>query len=393
MTPPERDDWAMRRAFAQAKQAIYITTPNPRVGAVLLAPDGQILGEGYTQPPGQAHAEIMTLRDAIARGHKTQGSTLYVTLEPCSHHGRTPPCTDAIIAAGVKRVVIALPDPHPSVAGRGVAQLRAAGIQVDMGSGFEESLSLNTGFVSRHVRGRPWVWMKVAQTVDGRTALPDGRSQWITSEAARADGHAWRARACAVLTGIGTVLADDPRLDVRLVSTPRQPLRVVIDRHLQLAPSARILEPAGGVRLYHATAEEDWTADQRSRAAALRDRGVALVWCQDANNGKVDLPAVFADLLSNNIQEVHVEAGERLNGSLLQAGCIDEALLYVAPHWLGPGIGSARLPLAPDLSRPDPWEFLEPIMVEPDLRLRMRRQLAWQALVAGCQQVLSSRGS
>lgn len=387
MTAPERDAWAMQRALQLAEQALYITTPNPRVGAVLLAPDGQVIGEGHTQPAGQAHAEIMALRDAASRGQQTQGATMYVTLEPCSHHGRTPPCTDAIIAAGIARVVVALPDPHPKVAGTGFGRLRAAGIEVEQGQGFEESLALNTGFVSRHVRGRPWVWMKVAQTVDARTALPDGRSQWITSEAARTDGHAWRARACAVLTGIGTVLADDPRLDVRLVSTARQPLRVLIDRDLQLPPTARLLEASGGVRLYHATDENHWTAEQRERVAALQDRGVSLVYCKDATNGKVDLPAVFADLMLHDLQEIHVEAGERLNGSLLQAGCIDEALIYVAPHWLGPGIGSARLPVASDLSRPDPWEFLEPKLLSPDLRLRMHRKQAWQTLLEGCRQV------
>ena len=262
----------MREALALAAHAVGLSDPNPRVGCVIVGADGRLAGRGHTQEAGGAHAEVMALRDAAARGVDVRGATVYVTLEPCSHHGRTPPCADALVAAGVGRVVIALRDPNPLVSGRGAARLEAAGIAVEWGGGGEESRELNIGFVSRMERGRPWLRLKAAVSLDGRTALADGTSQWITGEAARADGHAWRKRASAVLTGVGTVREDDPRLDVRLVATARQPLRVVVDSRLETPPSARILAPPGSVLVYAAV-------DDAERRQALEDRAPRSCCC------------------------------------------------------------------------------------------------------------------
>ena len=234
----------MDQALGWAQRSLWLTSPNPRVGCVLVNPAGRTIGQGHTQQAGGPHAEVMALRDAAAQGHSTAGATAYVTLEPCSHHGRTGPCCDALINAGVRKVVASIADPNPLVAGQGFARLRAAGVDVEVGPGAAESRELNIGFFSRMLRKTPWVRMKIAASLDGKTALPDGTSQWITSEAARTDGHAWRARACAVLTGIGTVLEDNPRLDVRLVDTPRQPIRVLVDSRLQVPQPMSRWSPA-----------------------------------------------------------------------------------------------------------------------------------------------------
>ncbi|WP_454826260.1 bifunctional diaminohydroxyphosphoribosylaminopyrimidine deaminase/5-amino-6-(5-phosphoribosylamino)uracil reductase RibD [Paraburkholderia xenovorans] len=318
----------MERALALARRGMYTTDPNPRVGCVLVK-NGAVIGEGFTQPAGQDHAEIRALKDARSRGHDLRGATAYVTLEPCSHFGRTPPCVNALIEAQVALVVAAMEDPNPLVSGRGLAILRDAGIEVRCGLLAHEAHELNIGFVSRMTRGRPWVRMKVAASLDGRTGLPSGVSQWITGEAARADGHAWRARASAILTGIGTVREDDPRMTVRAVDTPRQPQRVLIDSQLDVPPEAQIL--AGAPTLIFCG-----NLDQRhtDRANALRDRGAEIV--QLANPaGKVDLPAVLKVLGERNVNELHVEAGYKLNGSLLREGCVDELLVYLAPSLLG----------------------------------------------------------
>ncbi len=319
----------MSEALALATQAIGLSEPNPRVGCVILAPDGRTLGRGHTQQAGGAHAEVMALRDAAARGESVAGATVVVSLEPCAHHGRTPPCCDALIAAGVARVVMALEDPFPQVAGRGAARLRAAGIDVVAGPGAAASRALNIGFLSRVVRGRPWLRMKIAASLDGRTALPDGTSRWITGAAARADGHAFRRRAGAILTGVGTVRVDDPRLDVRLVPPPRQPLRVVVDSRLETPPSARILAPPGEVLLY--AAEPD-----SARRAALEAMGAQVALASGAG-GKVDLQAMLADLAARGVNELHVEAGHKLNGSLVREDLVDEFLVYLAPMLIGAG--------------------------------------------------------
>src|SRR5579864_892433 len=231
----------MERALALAKRGMYTTDPNPRVGCVLVK-NGEVIGEGFTQPAGQDHAEIRALKDARSRGHDSRGATAYVTLEPCSHFGRTPPCAHALIDAQVERVIAAMEDPNPQVSGRGLTMLRDADIEVRCGLLANEARELNIGFVSRMTRGRPWVRMKIAASLDGRTALANGRSQWITGEAARQDGHRWRARACAILTGFGTVKDDDPQLNVRGVDTPRQPLKIIVDSKFETSPVARVLK-------------------------------------------------------------------------------------------------------------------------------------------------------
>lgn len=323
-------------ALAQARLAAPGCSPNPAVGCVLVSQAGDVIGLGHTQPVGQAHAEVMALRDAQRRGLSTVGATAFVTLEPCSHHGRTGPCCDALVAAGIARLVASIGDPNPRVSGEGFARMRAAGVQVDVGLGAEEARELNLGFISRMVRGRPWVRMKVASSLDGRTALPNGASQWITSAEARADGHRWRARADVVLTGIGTVLADDPLLDVRLVPALRQPRLAVIDSRLQTPVQARLWQVAQRQVLIY-TAENDVR-----RHDPLLASGAQVMALANAS-GKVDLAAALQDLARREVNEVHVEAGYKLNGSLARAGLVDEWLLYQAPLLLGEGQGLAAL--------------------------------------------------
>ena len=312
LSPP---DTLLQEATEQAALATYVCDPNPRVGCVIVDSSGRVLGRGHTQPIGQAHAEIMALRAAHASGHLVRGATAYVTLEPCSHFGRTPPCCDALIKAGVARVVIAQQDPNPLVAGRGIARLRAAGIDVEVLEPLHPAAvaarELNIGFFSRMLRQRPWVRLKIAASLDGSTALQNGLSQWITSQAARADGHAWRARASAVVTGIGTVLADNPRLDVRLVEAARQPQVVVLDSRLQTPPEAQLFMPGRPVRIYGAVPDA-------ARQAALQAHG-ANVSYMPGQHQQVDLAAMLTDLGQREINELHIEAGQRLNGALLQA--------------------------------------------------------------------------
>ena len=319
----------MHEALALAQQAIGLSDPNPRVGCVITGADGRVIGRGHTQQAGGPHAEVMALRDVLARGESARGGTAFVTLEPCSHHGRTPPCCDALIEAGLARVVMAVQDPNPLVAGQGAARLRAAGIVVDEGELASESRELNIGYFSRMQRGRPWVRMKAAISLDGRTALDNGVSQWITGEAARADGHAFRKRAGAVLTGVGTVLDDNPRLDVRLVETARQPLRVIVDSRLDTPPDARVLDAPGAVQIYAAQ-----PADQRRAALLARGAQITLV---PGASGKVDLAAMLLDLGRQGINELHVEAGHKLNGSFVREGLVDEFLIYIAPKLIGTG--------------------------------------------------------
>eukprot|EP01034_Spumella_vulgaris_P002475 gene2475-3218_t len=290
---------AISRALRLARNALGTTSPNPSVGCVLTDATGRTLGEGHTQRAGGPHAEIMALRDAAAQGHDVRGATAYVTLEPCSHHGRTGPCCDALVAAGIGKVVASIADPNPLVSGQGFARLRAAGIDVEVGPGADESRELNIGFFSRMIRKTPWVRLKAAASLDGRTALDNGVSQWITSEPARVDGHAWRARSCAVLTGVGTVLQDNPRLDVRLVQTPRQPKLVIVDSQLNTPPDAQLFSPDREVWIYAAHPDI-------SRQAALKARGAVVIALPDSR-GKVDLAAMLADLAKREINEVHVE--------------------------------------------------------------------------------------
>ena len=338
------------------------------MGCVIVSADGTLLGQGHTQRTGGPHAEIMALRDAQERGHSVAGATAYVTLEPCSHQGRTGPCCDALIAAGIKKVVASLTDPNPKVGGQGFERLRAAGIEVDIGPGAAESRELNIGFFSRMVRGTPWVRMKVAASLDGQTALANGASQWITSAPARADGHAWRARACAVLTGIGTVLEDNPRLDVREVDTPRQPQLVVVDSRLETPLDAHLFIAGRAITIYAAVPND-------AKKAALETRGASVVYCpgrQPGTEGKVDLAAMLRDLATREINEIHVEAGHKLNGSLVREGLVDEFLLYLAPKLLGAGRGMVNIGPLAELSQAVELEFRETAMIGPDLRILAR---------------------
>ena len=311
----------MARALELAALGLYTTTPNPRVGCVIVK-DGAVAGEGWHEKAGGPHAETGALQ---AAGAKAAGATVYVTLEPCAHHGRTPPCVEALLAAKPARVVAAMPDPNPQTTGKSIERLRSAGITVDVGVMEHEARELNIGFVSRMTRGTPWVRMKVAASLDGRTALANGESQWITGAEARKDGHAWRARACAVLTGVGTVKDDDPQLTVRDVPTTRQPLRVVVDSRLQTPLTARLLGPGALI----AAAGVD-----APRSVALRAKGAEVVVLPN-HEGKVELPALLQELARRGCNEVHVEAGYQLNGSLLDEGLVDELLIYFAPCILG----------------------------------------------------------
>jgi diaminohydroxyphosphoribosylaminopyrimidine deaminase/5-amino-6-(5-phosphoribosylamino)uracil reductase len=356
------DTDGMALALEWAAKGMYITAPNPRVGCVIVR-DGVVIGAGHTQPAGQAHAEIEALRDAGARGHDVRGATAYVTLEPCSHHGRTPPCSEALVRAGLGRVVAAMADPNPLVAGRGMEQLRAAGIAVESGLLASQAYELNIGFFTRMRHGRPWVRLKTAASLDGATALASGESQWITGPEARADGHAWRARASAILTGIGTVKADDPELTVRGIDTPRQPRRVIVDSKLDISPEARILQ---GAPCWIVAA-----APNAAREAVLRAAGHEIIMLPNAS-GKVDLAALMLELGRREINELHVEAGAKLNASLVREGCVDELLVYLAPSLVGPGQGMFALPPLARLADKRALRFHEISQVGADLRILAR---------------------
>ncbi len=332
--PTAADAAWMARALQLAVNGLYTTGVNPRVGCVLVK-DDQIIGEGWHERAGEGHAEVMALRDAAARGHSAQGATAYVTLEPCAHHGKTPPCAEALIKAGVTRVVAAMEDPNPFVAGKGFALLQAAGIAVAAPLMAAEAETLNVGFTKRMRQHLPWVRLKMAGSLDGRSALANGQSQWITSPEARADGHRYRARAQAIITGVGTLIADDPLLTIRDVQAPigqsGQPvplasaLRVAVDSHLRTPSTAKILQ--GGCLI--ATAETD-----PKKTAALQAAGAEVICLPDAN-GRVDLKALLEFLAQRGVNEVHVEAGPRLSGVFLNAGLVDEVVIYMAPCVLG----------------------------------------------------------
>jgi diaminohydroxyphosphoribosylaminopyrimidine deaminase / 5-amino-6-(5-phosphoribosylamino)uracil reductase len=350
----------MGQALELAGRGLYTTTPNPRVGCVIVR-EGVVVSTGWHEKAGMSHAEVLALK---AAGARARGATLYVNLEPCSHHGRTPPCVDAIIDAGVERVVAAMRDPNPQVAGAGFARLRAAGIAVEHGLMEDEARELNIGFVARMTRGWPWMRMKIAASLDGRTALANGKSQWITGEAARADGHRWRARACAILTGFGTVRDDDPQLNVRGVDTPRQPLKIVVDSKLETAPSARLLQE-GKTLVVGAVNDE-------RKIAALKAAGAEVIIIPDAR-GKVELVRLMEELARRELNEIHVEAGTKLNGSLLRAGVVDELLVYLAPSVIGDsGRGMFHLPELTDLSQTTALKIREVERIGEDLRMVAR---------------------
>ena len=424
----EDDSRWMHQAIALATEVVYLTSPNPRVGCVIVR-DGRVLGVGATQAVGGPHAEVMALRDLRRRGGNAAGATVYVTLEPCSHYGHTPPCVDALIAERPGRVVVAMSDPNPLVGGRGLAKLRAAGIAVSTSVCTEEALALNPGFVARMVRQTPWVWLKLAGSLDGHGALNNGVSQWITGLAARTDGHHWRARSDVVLTGMGTILADDPRLDVRLVRTPRQPVRAVVDPRFEFPEQARLL---GGGPVWLFTARTD---DEKAARLAAADVTVVTLPLMDAAEGmrpadgghrsaavgvdrqpaarverrpaaarkgahaphaatvsggragreegpcRVDLAEMLCWMARREVNEVHVEAGPGLSGALLEAGCVDELVVYLAPVLLGDARPLVRLPALDALARARRFEFFDSARVGEDIRLRARLATRWKALL------------
>jgi len=357
----------MARALQLAERGLWTTRPNPRVGCVIVR-DGQIVGEGAHLRAGEAHAEVVAL---AAAGRRARGATAYVTLEPCSHHGRTPPCVDALLAAGIGRVVAAMEDPNPRVAGKGLAQLRAAGVEVAAGLMAAQAEALNPGFVMRMRSGRPYVRCKLAASLDGRTALASGESKWITSSAARRDVHRLRARSCAIVTGSGTVRADDPGLTVRDVELPPhwpgQPLRVVLDSRLRTSPQAAVVRGEGSVVLFHGVEAAP------EAAAALAAAGARVERVATASAGGLDLGAVLASLAALEVNEALVEAGPTLAGAFLQAGLVDELVVYLAPHLMGHE-GRPLLQLAgiSTMAERLPLRILEVRMVGPDLRIRAR---------------------
>lgn len=352
----------MARALRLAAKGLHTTSPNPRVGCVIVK-QGQIIGEGWHERAGRPHAEAIALQ---AAGSNAKGATAYVTLEPCSHFGKTPPCADALIGVGIKRVVAAMTDPNPLVSGRGLEKLRAAGVEVDVGILADQARELNIGFVSRMERGRPWVRTKIAASLDGKMALMNGASQWITGEDARRDGHRWRARSCAMLTGIGTVLEDDPQLTVHMVKTSRQPVRVVVDSRLDIPLSAQILQ---GAETIVATISSD-----ELKAQKLRDAGAEILHVS-AREEKVDLSALMRELALRGFNEVTVEAGAKLNASLLRAALIDEIVLYQAPVLLGDAArGLFALPEMQALSEKVELRIHDVRMIGQSVRIVTRTQ-------------------
>ncbi len=369
MTDREHSRW-MARALQLARHGLYTTRPNPRVGCVIVR-NGKAAGEGWHMQAGEPHAEVLALR---AAGNAARGATVYLTLEPCAHHGRTPPCADALVDAGVARVVVAMRDPDPRVAGAGLARLREAGIEVIEGVANEAAAQLNPGFLSRVQHGRPWVCLKAAMSLDGRTAMASGESRWVTGPEAREEVHHLRARSAAVMTGSGTVLADDPSLNVRLdggvphpggsaLPWPR-PLRVVLDSQLRMAPASRMLALEGQTLVLAAR-------DHASRRQALEQAGaeVAVV----GGDAQVDLAAALALLGEREINEVLVEAGPRLGGALLAAGLVDELVIYMAPHLMGDAArGLFTLPGLERMAQRLPVEMIDIQRVGEDWRITAR---------------------
>jgi diaminohydroxyphosphoribosylaminopyrimidine deaminase / 5-amino-6-(5-phosphoribosylamino)uracil reductase len=370
MTPA--DHAFMARAIRLAERGLYSTDPNPRVGCVLVR-DGAVVGEGWHRRAGEAHAERIALADA---GEAARGATAYVTLEPCCHHGRTPPCTDALIEAGVARVVAAMVDPNPLVAGQGLERLRAAGIVAESGLMADESAALNPGFIRRMRKGRPYCRCKLAASLDGRTSMASGESQWISSEAARRDVHRLRARSSVILTGVETLLADDPSMNVRLTPADldglaaddpvRQPMRVVVDSRLRTPASARMLALPGGTLIACLAGANP------VRKAELVAAGAEVVELPD-HRGRVDLKALCRWLAGREVNEVLLEAGPTLAGAALAGGLVDEMVIYVAPHLMGDDArGLFRLPGLTRMEHRVPLVFEEVRRIGPDVRLRLR---------------------
>lgn len=355
------DHECMALALRLAEKGLYTTHPNPRVGCVI-ARGGRVIATGWHRAAGADHAEIVALG---AAGDSTAGATAYVTLEPCAHQGRTAACADALVEAGIERVVAAVADPYPEVDGAGFTHLRNAGVRVDVGLMERQARELNAGFFSRLSRGRPWVRVKTAQSLDGRTALGSGESKWITSEASRRDVQHWRARSDAILTGSGTVRADDPNMTVRLEGFARQPLRAIADSRFRIDPGARVLDPPDGAAVFG--------CERNAGTERLLEAGVECVVLNDDGSGRVDLPALLARLAEWSINEVQVEAGAVLCGALLDQGLVDEILVYQAPRLLGVGAPPAFAigPLE-SMTQGVHLEVLETVKTGPDWRIRLR---------------------
>jgi diaminohydroxyphosphoribosylaminopyrimidine deaminase/5-amino-6-(5-phosphoribosylamino)uracil reductase len=361
MTDWTRDDHRhMAHALRLAARGLFTTTPNPRVGCVLVK-GGEVVGEGWHARTGGDHAEVAAIASSSV---PVRGATAYITLEPCSHYGRTPPCTDALIGAGIAEVVYAMTDPNPQVSGSGGARLADAGIRVRGGLMADAAAALNRGFISRMTRGRPWLRVKIAATLDGRTALADGDSRWITGRPARTDVHRLRAASCAVMTGIGTLLADDPLLNVRHVETERQPLRVVVDNNLAFPTTAATLREPGGVLVATASSEDD-------RIEAVQAAGAEVMQLNTAR-GRVDLPRLMNALGERGINEVLVEAGQNLNGALLANGLVDELIVYFNARVMGSsGRGMFALPVAETMEHAAGFVITDTRMLGPDLRITL----------------------
>lgn len=363
--PTDQDFHWMAQALRLARQGLFTTTPNPRVGCVIVK-NNQMIGAGAHLKAGEPHAEVYALRQA---GTQVVGADVYVTLEPCSHHGRTPPCVEAVIAAKPKRVIIAMQDPNPLVAGRGVAALRAQGIEVAVGVMQDEARALNQGFISRMTRGLPYVRSKVAASLDGRTALNNGKSQWITGEQARLDVQQWRAQSCAIVTGIGTVLADNPSMTVRLENTTRQPLRIIVDSRLQTPVDSKMLDP---LILKNSPVLIVYAHDQNQRADLFKTAGAELVLLADSAD-KVDLKALLQILAQRGINEVLVEAGQGINGALLHAGLIDEFIFYYAPKLMGDAAKAMfAMPELTEMQQVTELQILDVRQVGRDIRLQAK---------------------
>ncbi len=360
------DQSFMLEALQLALQARGISDPNPRVGCVIVK-QNQIIGKGFTQKAGSHHAEVMALQDAKDHGFDVQGSTVYVTLEPCCHFGKTPPCTLALVQARVAKVIIAAVDPNPLVSGKGVQELQANQIEVQTGLFELQAMMQNLGFMKRMREGLPWVRLKIASSIDGVTALPNGQSQWITSEAARHDGHFWRAQANILLTGIGTVLSDNPQLNVRGIEVQQQPLRAIIDSKLDIPLDAQILQN-GKTIIFCAEAKNE---QMQQKLAMLGDMDVRVIEMPNSF-GKVDLPGVMQYLAQeHSANEIHVEAGFKLNGSLVREQCVDELLVYLAPKLLGNGSGLTNVGPLSALSEAYTWKFIDQQSIGNDIRLRL----------------------
>jgi diaminohydroxyphosphoribosylaminopyrimidine deaminase/5-amino-6-(5-phosphoribosylamino)uracil reductase len=357
----------MAHAIRLARLGLYTTDPNPRVGCVLVK-EGELLAEGWHRKTGEPHAEKIALANA---GEDAADATAYVTLEPCCHHGRTPPCSDALVEAGVSRVVVAMQDPNPLVAGKGIAQLRAAGIEVVTGVCEAEAMALNPGFIKRMSSGLPFVRCKLAMSVDGRTAMADGESKWITSDASRRDVHRLRARSSAILTGSGTVLADDPSMTVRLEAqalagtepdeTIRQPLRVVLDTYLSMSPDAAILKQPGETLIVT-------TSDDEEAAERLLETGATLL--RQDHSHEIDLESVLRHLAELGMNEILIEAGATLAGAAMQGGLVDELLIYMAPHLMGDSArGLMHLPGIGNMAERIELDITDLRRIGPDIRL------------------------